>query len=254
LHICKRFARQGLTADVCYWAGDEDTPRSVADAYVAAIRAVSQEQLDCTVSVKAMVLKFDRQLINEVCRAAADAKIGIYFDSRALDLADRVLDCVVDAGRHNPQVGCVLPGRWQRSLSDAEKAIELGVRVRVVKGQWADPTHPDIDLRKGFLAVVDRLAGRARHVAVATHDALLARESLRRLTVAGTPCELELLFGLPMRAARQAARDLGVGTRVYIPYGHSWVPYALRWVKQNPRVLWWVLADATFGRWSQFVK
>jgi proline dehydrogenase len=104
------------------------------------------------------------------------------------------------------------------------------------------------------LAVVDRLAGRARHVTVATHDAPLARTALRRLIDAGTSCELELLFGLPMRAAMRAARDLGVRSRVYVPYGHSWVPYALSWVRQNPRVLWWVLTDATLGRWSQFVK
>jgi proline dehydrogenase len=201
-----------------------------------------------------MVLGFDTQLIGEISRAAADAKIGIYFDSRAWDLADRVLGCVAYAARDNPQVGCVLPGRWQRSLHDADFAAELRLRVRVVKGQWADPEYPDIDLRKGFLAVIDRLAGRARHVAVATHDAPLAREALRRLTAAGTPCELELLFGLPMRAARREARNLGVSTRVYVPYGHSWVPYALSWVKQNPQVLWWVLTDATFGRWSQFVK
>jgi proline dehydrogenase len=169
-------------------------------------------------------------------------------------MAERVLGCVAGAACDNPQVGCVLPGRWQRSLRDADLVSRLQIRVRVVKGQWADPEHPDIDLREGFLAVVDRLAGRARHVAVATHDAQLAREALRRLTAVGTPCELELLFGLPMRAARQVARDLGVSTRVYVPYGHSWVPYALSWVRQNPRVLWWVVSDATFGRWSQFVK
>jgi proline dehydrogenase len=226
----------------------------VADAYLAAIRTVAKERLDCAVSVKAMILDFDCALVGEISRAAADAKIGIYFDSRAWDVVDQVLGCVADAARHNPQVGCVLPGRWKRSLRDAELAEELQLKVRVVKGQWADPEHPDIDLREGFLALVDRLAGRACHVAVATHDAPLAREAVRRLRAAGTPCELELLFGLPMRAARRATRDLGVNTRVYIPYGHSWVPYALSWVRQNPRVLWWVLADASFGRWSQFVK
>jgi proline dehydrogenase len=226
----------------------------VADAYLAVIRAVAREQLDCMVSVKAMVLDFDSELVGEISRAAADARIGIYFDSRAWDLADQVLALVAHAAHSNPLVGCVLPGRWRRSSRDADLAVELGLKVRVVKGQWNDPENPDIDRRAGFLAVVDRLAGRARHVAVATHDAPLAREALRRLTAAGTQCELELLFGLPMRAARQVARDLGVSTRVYVPYGHSWVPYALSWVRQNPSVLWWVMSDATFGRWSQFVK
>jgi proline dehydrogenase len=254
VRICQRFAQQDLAGDICYWAGDDDTPRSVADAYVAAIRAVTKARLDCTISIKAMVLNFDRALVGEVIRAGRDSGMGIYFDSRALELADRTLELVTESAGQHSAIGCALPGRWQRSLRDADWAAELGIGVRVVKGQWADPEHPNIDPREGFLAVVDRLAGRARHVLVATHDAPLARMAMRRLIDAGTPCELELLFGLPMRAAMRAARDLGVRSRVYVPYGHSWVPYALSWVRQNPRVLWWVLTDATFGRWSQFVK
>jgi proline dehydrogenase len=74
-------------------------------------------------------------------------------------------------------LGCAIPGRWRRSLEDAEHAIELGVRVRVVKGQWPDPQQPDIDLRDGFLAVIDALAGRAASVGIATHDLPLAREA-----------------------------------------------------------------------------
>jgi proline dehydrogenase len=254
VRVCRRLSQDGVSSDVSYWPGDEDSPRSVADTYRAAIRMVAQERLDCAISIKAMVLAFDRQLVAELVSAGREAGVELYFDSRALELADRTFDLVVESARQHSRIGCALPGRWNRSLLDADRAVELGIGVRVVKGQWTDPDHPDIDPREGFLAVVDRLAGRARHVMVATHDASLARAALRRLVDAGTSCELELLFGLPMRAATNVARDLGVRCRVYVPYGHSWVPYALSWVKQNPRVLWWVLTDATFGRWSQFVK
>lgn len=254
VRMCRRFSQQGVRGDICYWAGDDDTPRYVADAYLAAIRTMARERLDCTISIKAMALGFGRDLVAEVVGMGKEAGIGIYFDSRAFELADQVLELVTKSAQHNPQIGCAIPGRWQRSLRDADLAAALGVNVRVVKGEWADPDHPNIDLCEGFLAVVDRLAGRARHVAVATHDPLLAREALRRLIDAGTPCELELLLGLPMRAATQAARDLGVRTRVYIPYGHSWVPYALSRAMKNPRVFWWIFTDAVFGRQSCFLK
>jgi proline dehydrogenase len=243
-----------MAADISYWPSDDDSPRSVADAYTSAIRALARDGLDAAVSVKAMVLEFDRGLVGEVVSAARDTGIAVYFDSRAAEFADEILSLVAEFAPQHTRLACAIPGRWQRSLRDADRVVELGAQVRVVKGQWADPEHPAIDLREGFLAVVDRLAGRVRHVAVATHDAPLARAALGRLIGAGTPCELELLFGLPMRAARQVAQNLGVRTRVYIPYGASWVPYALSWVRQNPRVLWWVVADSLFGRWSQFVK
>jgi proline dehydrogenase len=119
--------------------------------------------------------------------------------------------------------------------------------VRVVKGQWVDPDWPDIDLREGYLAVIDRLAGRARHVAVATHDPPLALEALKRLQAAGTSCEMELLFGLPMKAAMKVAAEAGVRVRLYIPYGESWLPYAFSQMQKNPRIIWWVIRDTIFG-------
>ena len=128
------------------------------------------------------------------------------------------------------------------------------MRVRVVKGQWADVVKPEVELREGFLAVVDRLAGRARHVAVATHDAWLAKEALGRLLKAKTPCELELLYGLPMGPALAAAREAGVPVRIYLPYGHGWLPYSISQVYKNPKILWWVLRDLWANRVPRFPK
>lgn len=254
IEVCQEFGKESVAVDISYWPVDSDTPEFVADTYLAAIRALARERQDCAISVKAMVLGFDRTLIAKIVAAARDTGIRVNLDSRALELADQTLEVAAESARHHPRIGCALPGRWQRSLRDAEFLVDLGMSARVVKGQWPDPDRPDADPRAGFLAVVDRLAGRARHVLVATHDAPLAREALHRLIEAGTSCELELLFGLPMRAATQVARDLGVRTRVYVPYGNSWVPYALSWARKNPRVFWWILSDALLGRRSQFVK
>jgi proline dehydrogenase len=102
--------------------------------------------------------------------------------------------------------------------------------VRVVKGQWADPGDPRRDARAGFLAVIDRLAGRARHVGVATHDDRLAREAVRRLETAGTPCEVERLFGLPL------ARFESVPMRVYVAFGTPSLPFSLEQARRNPRL------------------
>jgi proline dehydrogenase len=144
------------------------------------------------------------------------------------DAAEPTLDLVrrfADAGP-----GITLPGRWRRSLDDADVAVELQLPVRVVKGQWADPGDPRRDARAGFLDVVDRLAGRARHVAVATHDERLAREAVRRLQAAGTACEVERLFGLPL------ARFGSAPTRVYVAFGTPSLPFSLAQARRNPRL------------------
>jgi proline dehydrogenase len=100
---------------------------------------------------------------------------------------------------------------------------------------------------EGYLNVIDRLAGRARFVAVATHDPKLARAALERLRQAGTPCSVELLYGLPMKPALQVAGELDVPVRVYVPFGHGWLPYSLTQARRNPRVFWWILRDFITG-------
>src|SRR5204863_8232193 len=134
-------------------------------------------------------------------------------------------------------------GRWKRSAADAVWAAERGLTVRVVKGQWADPSDPTRDLRAGFLEVIDQLAGRAPHVAVASHDVPLAAEAISRLRNAGTSCELELMHGMPMKESLQLARKQAVNLRVYVPYGKADLPYALSRVPSHSRMLWRLIQD-----------
>jgi len=81
------------------------------------------------------------------------------------------------------------------------------------------------------------------HVAVATHDLVLARTSLQRLLASDTSCELELLYGLPLAPAIKLARELGVRVRVYVPYGTAWLPYSLPDIRNKPALLWWLARD-----------
>lgn len=253
IELAQRFRRRGSQWIIGYWPGDE-TPRALADAYLAAIATLAAAQIDGWISVKPSLLEYDRQLTSEVVRMAHFAGIGVHFDSRSWESTDPTLELVRDSMLHHPRIGCTLPGRWHRSLHDAERIAELGVAVRVVKGEWRDPTDPDTDAREGFLAIVDRLAGRTATVAVATHETLLARTALQRLLRRGTPCELQMLFGLPMRGPMELARELGVPTRVYVPYGHSRVPYPFSAIQHNPRVLGWLMRDVVFGRESYRLK
>jgi proline dehydrogenase len=118
----------------------------------------------------------------------------------------------------------------------------------VVKGRWADRASEEADMRAGFLAVVDRLAGRATRVAVATHDEELARAALRRLLAADTPCELELLLGLPAGRVADAADELSAPVRVYVPYGDATLPYRLQDALRDIRILGWLAQDLIQGR------
>src|SRR5262249_11770482 len=191
---------------------------------------------------------FSADLLAEVLERSQRARVPLHFDALGVETAERTLRHLASVPLAGPPLGCTLPGRWRRSLDDADRAIGLGLNVRVVKGEQPDAGRAEGDLRRGFLAVVNRLAGRARRVAIATHDVPLAREALRRLGDAGTPGGLELLFGLPARRLIGMGRAGAIPLRLYVPYGRPVLPYCLSQATERPAVMWWVTRDVLF-RW-----
>jgi len=245
--VAGRLASNNIACTIGYFHGGNSSPDSVVDACNAIVAAVSALKPEGYVSIKAPAFGYQSDLLASVVLKAKEKGTLAHFDSHEHSTADATINCVVQAVALGGAVGLTIPGRWQRSLADADLASQLGVRVRVVKGEWPDPVSPELDMRSGFLQVVDRLAGRAEEVAVATHDPWLATESVKRLRAAGTKCELELLNGLPSRRMIAIARKHSVPLRVYIPFGVSWRPYALGRLRDNPRILWWVAHDSAVG-------
>ena len=247
LAVADRLEDRGLGATLGYWDGLDEAPRAVADQYLAAADVLAGRK-HAYLSIKLPSLKFSTELLGEVVEHAARGKVRIHFDALAPETAERtrrMVDKLVEGG---VEVSYTLPGRWQRSLDDAHWAAERKLVVRVVKGQWPDPIDPKRDLREGFLQVVDALAGRARHVALASHDVPLVAEAVARLRRADTSCEQELLYGLPTRDSLALADQLSLGVHVYVPYGQAYLPYALSRMRSDPRVAWWLLRDLLASR------
>jgi proline dehydrogenase len=248
LGVCRRLAGYGLASTVGYYAAAQERTRAVADAHLAAFDRLSTEAADCYVSVKLSAIGFDAALFAELEAAAAQSQRRLHVDALAPETAEatwRLLEGTPRGGR----VGITLPGRWRRSADDTSRAARLGLAVRIVKGQWAESANRGRGgAAEGVRRIVDRLRGHPHPVAVATHDAGLLSESLHRLKRDGTPCEAELLFGLPFRAPAIAARRAGVPIRVYVPYGDAGAPYGRADLLRNPNATWWLVQDLLLGK------
>jgi len=227
-----RCAAAGYATTVGYWDKGTASPAEVTDDCFAAAAALpSGSQL----SIKYASMKRDQAGLDDLLQRCVARGLTLHFDALAPDTAEPALRESARLAAAAPgAVSCTLPARWQRSPADAPIVSAEGLGVRVVKGEWGDPDFPDRDPREGFLEVVGALAGTARHVAVATHDAPLALATLECLLAAGTPCELQVLYAMRSRAAVRAARRLDVPVRVYIPYGQGRVPYP---VERDPRTI-----------------
>ncbi|GAA0544935.1 proline dehydrogenase [Rhizomicrobium palustre] len=237
LAVATRLAHEGHATTLGFWDAGEEA--DILAPYRAAITALRDVPFESYISLKPPALRFSPELAHTLAREVAPAGLRLHSDSHGVEVADRS-NAFTEAllGVLPPEnVSTTLPGRWQRSLGDADWAMSKNLAVRVVKGQWPDPADPHRDIASGYLAVIDRLAQGARHVAVATHDLELARASIKRLKAARVSCEIEILLGMPAKPLLAWAKAGGVPVRVYVPYGPGFVPNAIGVLRRNPRIL-----------------
>jgi proline dehydrogenase len=242
---------RGYEVTLAYWNQLDESATSVVSTYGEALHVVGDLGGQAYLSIKAPAFGFDAGLYEGLLANARALAIPLHFDSLGPEAADRTFSLIADhAAPAFEAVGCTLPGRWKRSRDDADRLAALGVTIRVVKGEWPDPDAPALDPEEGFLDIVTRLAGRAASVRIATHDGDLAERSIRILHRAGTPCDVELLYGFPVRGLLPRLKDLVVPVRVYVPFGYGWVPYCMDHVRTRPAFLWWLVRDSLAGRYA----
>ncbi len=250
--LARRLDAQRVACTVGYWDGP-GAPGS--DAMGAVRRALDATGgLDAIVAVKAppLLAGSDPQMI------AASLPLGgrIVVDAPGPPDADGALALALALADRGHDAGIALPGRWRRAAEDAERAVAHGLTVRLVKGEQPDPSGRGPDPGDGLVALAAQLAGRARHVAVASHDVAVASAALERLRDAHTSCELELLLGLPVQVAAVAA-ERGVRMRVYVPWGtRAWTTYDATAARHDPALARRLLADAIAGerRWRRTLR
>jgi proline dehydrogenase len=240
---CLRLNRNGRGATLGYFQAAAAGPEEIVAANQAAVSWFRERPGDVQLALKAPPLGFDAARIRALAEAADAAGLTLIFDAHGPGQAAPTLAAARDLLPDFPRTGIVLPARWRRSLEDAAAFRETTARIRLVKGEWADPDWGEADVAEAYLALVQSLAGRAAPVAVATHDPALAERALAALLAAGTPCELEQLRGLPGRRTAAVARRLGVAVRVYVPFGPGWWPYAVDKALARPYLLSWTIRD-----------
>jgi proline dehydrogenase len=228
------------------WTDPANSSEETARQYLSDLQSIIGNSMEGYFSIKLTTIDYNLPFLKELLDIAKNAGIRIHFDAMDPDSAPRTYETIERVLATHRNIGCTLPSRWHRSLQDAQRVVDYGVPVRVIKGQWSDPLHPNIDARENYVKIIESLAGRAALVAVATHDRKLAAESLQRLLKAKSPCEMEQMSSLPQNCA-QTAKSLCIPMRVYIPYGFPSLPYNLRHVKTRPAIAGWVMRDFLLG-------
>lgn len=229
---------------VCPWDRPGDTPEAVLRSYQEAIDTLTVSHLDCHLSVKFPSLGFDRGRLEALLDAAQPKGIRIHLDALTPESVEPTIRTLRALRGSFSNIGYTVPGRWKRSSSDLPHLLDLGIPLRIVKGQLPDRHGGELPLREGFLALITMLQTSKAPIGVATHEPSLAGKALTILTEANVPCEVEQLYRLKA-IPTEIHRD--IPRRFYVPYGHGYPPYDVYAAIRRPKVALRLALDVVRG-------
>jgi proline dehydrogenase len=226
---------------------DERTAKDAVAAYLRILDGIIAQDLKGNISVKPTQVgleigkEFFKGNLRQIMDRAKEHNIFIRWDMESSDWVQATLDPFEELwaeGYRN--MGTVLQSYMRRTMDDALRMNELGVRVRLCKGAYAEP--PEVafqDKRKvdqNYIDVSKALLTDGNYPALATHDDEIVEtlvDFVRKEGISQESFEFQMLHGV-RRDLQKELRQEGFNVRVYVPFGESWYPYLMRRLAERP--------------------
>ena len=226
---------------------DERTAQDAVDAYLQILDGIVEQGVKGNISVKPTQVgleigkEFYKGNLRQLLDRAKDAEVFIRWDMESSDWTQATLDPFEELWAEGYQnMGIVLQSYLKRTMADAKRLNELGVRVRLCKGAYAEPPEVAFQERSevddNFIEVSKALLLDGVYPALATHDDAII-DTLKAFAskngIGPEQFEFQMLHGV-RRDLQQQLRREGYNVRVYVPFGISWYPYLMRRLAERP--------------------
>ncbi|HCF62719.1 MAG TPA: proline dehydrogenase [Myxococcales bacterium] len=249
IEAVKRLNAEGMSATLDLLGEDvldRETALATRDVYFAMLEAIGESGVRSNVSLKltAMGLLIDHgfaleNLTSILERAEKNPDPFVRIDMEGSNVTEQTLTLFEEAYARHKNLGPVLQAYLKRTPRDAERAIELGARVRLCKGAYKEPPQIALQdmaaIRAQLLTVAQALLARGNYPGIATHDAKLI-EAVKAFAkgegIGAERFEFQMLFGVRPALQRRIVRE-GYRLRVYVPFGTHWARYFYRRISER---------------------
>jgi proline dehydrogenase len=231
-----------------------DAAATAAAEYVSVIQAMVAAGVERNISVKLTQLGLDvdrATAVDNIRRVLESADAHQFFvridmeDSRHTEATLRIVDTLWQ--QEHRRIGTVVQSYLKRSEADVRHLIELGVRVRLVKGAYLEPKtvayQDKAAVDASYIDLMRLLLDEGHFPAIATHDPAmidLARRLAADHNVPPERFEFQMLYGI-RRDLQTLLVKAGYQVRVYVPFGRQWFPYFMRRLGERPANVAFVL-------------
>ncbi|MFA6955545.1 MAG: proline dehydrogenase family protein [Thermoanaerobaculia bacterium] len=229
--------------------GNADQARDAAGTYMQLLDAIQREKLDANVSVKLTGIGYDvdkaltQKLVEDMTAKAASIGSFVRVDMEGSPYTQQTID-LVNAVYAKPEskgaVGIVIQSYLYRSEKDVEDLCAKGIRIRLCKGAYQEPTSiafkdkKDVDANYVNLMKIMLKSG-VFHGIATHHEAMIDAtvRFAREEKIDPSKFEFQMLYGIRRDLQEKLVKD-GWGVRVYVPFGREWYPYFMRRLAERP--------------------
>ena len=185
-------------------------------------------------------------------------------DTPYTDTTISLYHSMLERGFDQSHLGLVLQAYLFRTEEDLRKLLEIGTRIRLVKGAYNEPpdrAYPkkaDTDANYDLLAKITidaalKMDGNAISadgkippiLAIASHDEkriVFAKQYAEKVGLPKNAIEFQMLYGIRRDLQQRLVKE-GYPVRVYVPYGSQWYPYFMRRLAERPENIWFFISN-----------
>ena len=224
--------------------------------YCNLYEVINKETLNCNISIKLthIGLELDQKLVEnnlqQILRHAKSHNNFLRIDMENSPYTQRTIDLYQKNIHKYDKIGIVLQAYLKRSLEDAQSLNAPGFNTRICKGIYNEPSNiafkERTEIQDNFFLITKEILSGKGFAAIATHDILLIdriESWIEQNNISNDRFEFQVLYGVPMGNRLKRLLSKGYTVRQYIPFGPDWFDYSLRRLKENPKIISYVLAN-----------
>src|SRR6202790_4821363 len=183
----------------------EDAERA-RPSYTEALDQIAAEGVEANVSLKLTHLGLDlggefcAEQLRLVTRRAEELGNFVRVDMEGSAYTDRTLRMVRQARAETPAVGTVIQAYLYRSEEDIRELLDIGCRIRLVKGAYMEPSEVAFPRKKdvdaNYIKLMRLLLPSGTYHALATHDPKMIEAAIRFASdqnITKDKCEFQML-------------------------------------------------------------
>ena len=234
----------------------DNEAKNILSQYLQLINNISENNLDSTISVKLTHLglglseKLAEQNILELAHYGNENNIGIAIDMENSIYTSITLELFQKALTIHAGLGAVIQAYLYRSIEDLKKLDSSKLNLRICKGIYREPSNIAISSRKkineNYLLLAKTILLGKGYACIATHDLELINHLenfVEKNKISPNKFEFQVLYGVPMGNKLEYLKERGYKVRIYVPYGEAWFDYSIRRLKENPKIISYIIGN-----------